>query len=253
MHRYKVVLGYSGSGFFGSQVQVGLRTVEGVFSHVFETLRIPGKIVGFGARTDSGVSASGQTVFIDVDPSVSYLRLLRGFEALLPFDIFLNRLMPVSPCTHPRGSARYREYRYYLTDEKLPFPFRGTVTPVSFKLDIARLNYFANMVLGCHDFGGFENSGSPGKSREKIVVRSDFVQSREASSRFMSSFNLVTYVIVADSFLYRMVRNVVGAILCASSGKLEVGQFLGMLSSGKRTARYLAVPAEGLELHRIYY
>ena len=76
MKRYAVRIAYPGDRFFGSQVQPGLRTVEG---QVLQDLQLVTKQdagsldVRFSSRTDKGVSALGNVFALSTDMDIRTL------------------------------------------------------------------------------------------------------------------------------------------------------------------------------------
>lgn len=251
--RYRIDLQYLGGGFRGAQFQKQLRTVESVFIDTLKSLNFPVAYIGLGARTDAGVHSVGQVAVLDCPLESMGLALLHGINARLPDDIRVSQVRVVCDGFHPRGSARYREYRYYWSPSELPLALRGVIASFNYDLDLKLLNNYAKKLIGCHDFGGFENAGSPGKCRKKLVVRSEFFSSVDTCSRFPGSFKVITYVIVANSFLYRMVRNVVGALVAVASGSISEVEFDCLLFGGVRDSTYKSAPANGLDLVKIYF
>ncbi len=251
--RYQFIVEYLGGGYRGVQFQPGLPTVEGAIRKALKRVGCGSDNLILAARTDSGVHSVGQVATVDVESPISVDGLLKGMNCCLPSDIRVKAVSCVPGTFHPRGAARYREYRYWVTNEAIPLPLGYSISTINSRLDIKRLNFFAEKILGTHDFSGFQKVGSTPKSTEKCIIRSEFIEVKEESKRFLSSLNLVCYVIVADSFLYRMVRNLVGAMLNAADGRLTESQFSFMLDEGIRRWPYVAAPPEGLELFKIYY
>ena len=117
---YLAVVQYDGGGFAGWQRQPVDRTVQAEFEAVLERLmghRTP--VTGAG-RTDTGVHALGQGVsFLGAerwaaDPS----ELRRALNALLPREIWVQRVHLMRPGFDGRRSATARRYRYLIgTDE----------------------------------------------------------------------------------------------------------------------------------------
>lgn len=253
MLKYQLTLEYLGKAFLGVQQQPGLRTVEGLLRKTLDQLNCGYENLVLAARTDSGVGARGQVFSFEGDIQIPIDRFVRVVNRCLPPDMRVLDCRNVGPTFHARGDARFREYRYWFSTTDVPLAFRASITKVDHPLNLRVLNQLASHLVGYHDFSGFEKLGSTAKSSSKLVLRSEFFEVMEKSTRFFSSLNLVCYVIVADSFLYRMVRNLVGAMLLSSVGKLSEDQFLEMLDTGIRRWKYVAAPPEGLELFKIYY
>jgi tRNA pseudouridine38-40 synthase len=64
---------------------------------------------------------------------------------------------------------------------------------------------------------------------------------------------MITVEIAAPSFLYRMVRSIVGALLAVGQGRKTVADVARMLSSGQRDVDCPVAPAQGLCLVAVNY
>ena len=64
---------------------------------------------------------------------------------------------------------------------------------------------------------------------------------------------LLVYRITADSFLYGMVRTLVGTMLEVAAGKRDLADLERLLSGGERSAAGPAAPARGLTLVGVGY
>ncbi|HYZ06897.1 MAG TPA: hypothetical protein VE691_17650, partial [Rubrobacter sp.] len=74
-----------------------------------------------------------------------------------------------------------------------------------------------------------------------------------ASSRWTRRDDLLRYRITADSFLYGMVRSLVGTMLEIAGGKRDLTEFDRLLSGEKRSEAGPAVTSRGLTLIGVSY
>ena len=65
--------------------------------------------------------------------------------------------------------------------------------------------------------------------------------------------DLVEFTVVADGFLYNMVRIMIGTLLWIDSGKLKPQDIPSIIESQKRENAGFTAPSEGLYLKKIYY
>lgn len=229
--RLKLVLAYDGSAFHGWQRQKKDRSVQGCLEELFSTLyNEPIQVTGAG-RTDSGVHAWGQVAHVDVPDMIPVERLLSIVRKRLVPEIRCRSLEQVSMDFHARFDAKEREYRYYVPREHFG------------ERNIQLLNAYAQKLIGRHDFTGLCAQGDPSPSKVKDIF---------AASWFVDSQGLV-FRIVGISFLWRMVRTIVGTMLDLEAQGADPECMEDILRSADY--RKAGTPAVGsyLYLHRVSY
>jgi len=113
MTDYLARLFYLGDYYFGSQVQPGLKTVQG---ELIDAIQIWSKephskqTVQLSGRTDRGVHSFGQLVLLSTEKSLNIDQINKH----LPDDIILWAKTRAPEGFRPRSSALMRHYRYYL-------------------------------------------------------------------------------------------------------------------------------------------
>ncbi len=242
--RWRMDLGYDGSAFHGWQLQSDAATVQGELERVAGVLfgtseRV--RIYGSG-RTDSGVHALGQVAHFDAPVHRDARELLKGFRALVPDGITLWALRAVEDDFHARFQARERSYRYRLLRTPDPF-FSRFGWPLRSQVHWEVVESLAEELHGEHDFRGYATKPDPG---EKTVCH---LQRLEISEDRLGW--VVT--IVADRFLRRMVRTIVGTLLEVGSGVLAFDDALGALHSPSAGRCGTPAPAKGLALYKVRY
>ena len=235
---------YEGTGFAGWAAQPERRTVEGVLSEALSTvLRQPVKMSAAG-RTDAGVHASGQVVSFRADTELGPGLISYKTTAVLPKDVALRRCVAVWDDFDARRDARSRTYEYRLVNDEIRSPLqRHHAGYAPQRLDLELLQESARLVEGTHDFRAFTPQKSYHVRFERIVTR----------SRWSRHDDLRRYRISADSFLYGMVRTLVGTMLEVAGGKRDLTEFDRLLSGGKRSEAGPAVTSRGLTLVGVGY
>ena len=99
------------------------------------------------------------------------------------------------------------------------------------------------MVRGVHDFRAFTPSKGYHVRFERVVTESSWTREGD----------LLTYRITADSFLYGMVRTLVGTMREVALGKRDLWRFGALLSGGERDQARPADAARGLTLTGVGY
>ena len=242
--RYAGLVEYDGTDFAGWAVQPDRRTVETTLAGALETiLRQPVKITVAG-RTDAGVHASGQVVSFTAETELSPSSIAYKTTAVLPPDAALRRCVEVSESFDARRDATSRSYEYRVLDDPIRSPLeRLRAVHVMQTLDPELLRKAAALVRGTHDFRAF----TPSKSRHVRFARA------VEESGWEERDGLLVYGITANSFLYGMVRALVGTMLEVGQGRRGLSEFGELLEGGERRAAGPAAPARGLTLVGVGY
>ena len=241
---YAGLVEYDGTGFAGWAVQPDLRTVEGTLVQAMEiVLRQPAKLIVAG-RTDAGVHASGQVVSFRVQTDLSPASISYRVTAVLPKDLALRHCVAVGEDFDARRDARSRSYEYRVINDPIRCPLeRRRAIHVARKLDLDLLRKAAKHIRGVHDFRAF----TPAKTHHVRFTRAVAESSWERRS------GLLVYRITANSFLYGMVRALVGTMLEVAGGKRTLAEFARLLSGGERSEAGPTAPAPGLTLVNVCY
>jgi tRNA pseudouridine38-40 synthase len=240
----KLTIAYDGSKYHGWQIQPGRRTIQG------ELIEAISELVGWrvrvcgASRTDAGVSALGQVALIQIDSPIPTERFAKAINGRLPVDITVCEVVEVPIGFDVIGAVKRKLYRYTI--------FTGRVQPVlqishcwhiPDKLDIASMDAAAKILVGTRDFKSFASGADRRENTVRTIFRCD-----------VTSENDWVYVDVeGDSFLYNMVRNIVGTLIEVARGRWKPGKVLEILQARDRTAAGPLAPAAGLCLMRIEY
>lgn len=235
---------YEGTDFSGWARQPGERTVEGELSKALETiLRHPVKMSVAG-RTDAGVHASGQVVSFETEAELSPDEVAYRATAVLPKDAALRRCVEVPYSFGARRSATSRSYEYRILNAGIRSPIhRRDSVYIARDLDFEALAVCAESLRGVRDFRAF----TPTKTHHARFERNVFESSWEREGE------LLVFRISANSFLYGMVRALVGTMIEAADGRREISSFEALLSGGERKDAGASAAAHGLTLVGVGY
>jgi len=244
VRRYAGLVEYDGADFAGWAVQPGRRTVEGVFSEALNTvLRQPVQL-GVAGRTDAGVHASGQVVSFSADTDLHPALISYKATAVLPKDVALRRCVAVRDDFDARRDAISRTYEYRVVNDEIRSPLkrhRAAYVPQELNLDL--LSEAGRLVQGTHDFTAFTPSRGYHIRFERTITHSQWTRQDD----------LLRYRITANSFLYGMVRTLVGTMLEVAGGKRDLTEFGRLLAGGNRSEAGPAVSSRGLTLVGVGY
>lgn len=240
---------YDGTHFAGFQRQPRDRTVQGAIEEAL--VRITGesleslRLAGAG-RTDAGVHASGQVVNFRTAKTLPPERWLGALNALLPPDVAVGAVAEVDGEFHSRFSALTRSYRYVVINRRTPDPLRRHAAHLEPRplphLDAA-LEAWRGLT-GTYDFVKFCSTGSNDRSSICTVTEAEVEVAGDE----------IRFAITARSFLYHMVRRLVGSVLEVAKGRITPDEFTAMVRSSKgQTPVALTAPATGLMLTNVTY
>lgn len=242
--RFAGLVEYDGTDFAGWAAQPGRRSVEETLAGALGTiLRQPVKLVVAG-RTDAGVHASGQVISFSADTEFAPASVAYRATAVLPPDVALRRCVAVHAGFDARRDAVSRGYEYRIVADPIRSPLaRRSAVHVVRRLDLGSLREAADLLRGVHDFRAFTPARSHHVRFEREVMK----------SRWEAHGELLVYRVAANSFLYGMVRALVGTMLEVGSGRRELADFERLLSGAGRGEAGPAAPARGLTLVGVGY
>ena len=243
MSRYFIYLSFNGARYHGWQIQPNGITVQAELEKALATLlRRETPVTGAG-RTDAGVNARLMVAHFDTpapldNPTETADRLNR----VLPPDIAVYDIRPVTDEAHSRFDALSRTYKYYLIDHKSPFletfacRYRGT-------LDFDRMNEAAEQLYRYTDFTSF--------SKLHTDVKTNNCRIQQA--RWEKEGDMWVFTITADRFLRNMVRAIVGTLLEIGRGRMTADGLRRVIEAKDRCKAGVSVPGHALYLVDITY
>ena len=242
----KLTLAYDGGAYVGWQRQANGISVQQRLEEALE--KIAGhRVVAHGAsRTDTGVHALGMIVsFRWPVVRLAPAKLHRALNALLPEDIRVLRIQRVPAGFHARFNARWKLYRYRILNAPVADPFRRNVAWfIHQPLDLDAMQQAAKHFVGEHHFASM--AANPGYLRS-FMVRT--IRRCEVIRR-CGEFHVE---VEGNSFLYKMVRTMVGTLVEVGLGKRTPDSIRDLLRSRDRKLAGKTALAHGLFLIRVFY
>ncbi len=236
---------YDGTDFRGWQAQAGYRTVEAEIQKALEAVtHVPVKLFA-ASRTDAGVHARGQTASFKTDCDFSIARLHASLSQILPEDIAVLHIEEKPEEFHARHDAKGKWYRYGVIRRDLPPALeRKYFLHIRDPLRMSAMESAAKSMVGTHDFSSFGvNSGiepeNPAKTIHLLTI------TKEDSKIFFD--------IVGDSFLYRMVRSMIGTLLEIGQGKRKPESVAATFEKKDRCSAGFSAAPHGLCLMKVFY
>lgn len=248
LRNVKLTIAYDGSEYHGWQIQPGQRTIQGVLTDAIRSL-LGDKVRICGAsRTDAGVSALGQVGLIQIDSPIPTENLAQAITDRLPDDIVIVKAEHVRMGFDVIGEVKSKLYRYTIfTGLVRPVLHRNRCWHLPAKLDVSAMAEAAKLLIGKKDFKSFASAKDTREDTMRTIFRCD-ITSNDDSDGYWIHFD-----VEGDSFLYNMIRNIVGTLVEIGVGRWKPEKISEILEARDRTAAGPLAPAAGLCLIRIEY
>jgi tRNA pseudouridine38-40 synthase len=238
----KLIVAYDGAAFAGWQRQPGRRTVQGVLEeHLGAVLEETVSLTGAG-RTDTGCHARGQVASLATHARLPAHALPPVLNRRLPADVRVRAAADAPAGFDARRSALARRYAYRLLREDDVLLSRFAWHPRS-PIDADRLAWATVPLEGEHDCAAFQAAGGHPTVTRCTVMRATW-------RPWEGGLQLD---IVANHFLYRMVRSIVGTVLTLQGAADPAREMRACLASRDRACAGPTAPAHGLCLEQVFY
>ena len=239
--RYFLEVSYKGTNYAGFQIQKNGNTIQGEIEKAFATVfRTKISLTG-ASRTDAGVHAFQNYFHFDINfkcpADVAY-----NLNAILPADIVIKTIIPVSDTAHCRFHAISRQYFYYIYFSKNPF-LTETAWFYPYKLNLEVLKEVAALISAYTDFTSFSKKNTQVCTNHCTITKSFWVKDDQK----------LIYNVEANRFLRGMVRGLVGTMLQAGRGNISKSDFTNIIEAKDCTKANFSTPAKGLFLTAVEY
>ncbi len=240
---FRLTVAYDGSDFHGWQKQPGPRTVQGELEAALARVLGGDAVATAGAgRTDTGVHARGQVATFRHATPLPARALPPLLNRELPRDVRVLAAAVVPDGFHARHSARGRRYEYRLLPAADVLRQRYAWAPGRLP-PLGALAATAAPLAGTHDCSAFRATS---ETLADPVCHLSFV-------RWKPWEDGAAFEIVANHFLYHMVRNIVGTALAAARSPDPAAHMRAVLESRDRRRGGRTAPPEGLSLEEVYF
>lgn len=240
-------ISFDGSCFHGWQKQPDKPTVQEFIENTLHKIYgIEINLKGSG-RTDAGVSALGfmANFLIPKFPIIPPTNLKKALNSLLPESIRIKAINYVDVTFNARNNAYGKAYTYIISNSEIVNPTASRwVWKVRNSFNIDKAKKASECFLGEHDFTAFACDVVKNKKNPlRTIYRINFDQFGE--------YTCITFI--GNSFLYKMVRILTGALVQAGEGKTSIGELTQILELKDRKLAFKTAPSKGLFLVKVFY
>lgn len=241
--RFKMIVSYDGTCFYGFQKQNELRTVQSEIEKVLSKVLKQTIEVCASGRTDAKVHALGQVIHFDTTVNITCDGLKKVANKMLPKDIYVKDVQIVDYSFHARYNALRKTY-HYLVDlgEYNPFYANYRCYYMYKNLDIDLMKKCCDIFIGEHDFRSFT------KNTEALnTVRTMY------SLEICQEDELLIFKFEGNGFLHNQVRIITAMILEVGRGKITLDYLRKVMEAKNRNFAPKVLGGEGLYLISVKY
>ncbi len=243
---FKLTIAYDGAHYLGWQKTKEGASIEETLQKTLEIILQHPTPLNAASRTDAGVHAMGQTVNFLTKKEITCDLLQKSLNRLLPLDLRVL-MVEIAPLDfHATLNCRGKEYHYWICTSPLQLPLlRRTSWHYPNRLNAQAMEKAAKILTGRHDFSAFCNV----KTKESYA---DTIREIDELSFVIHAEGMVQIILKGNRFLYKMARNLSGALAVVGRGQLSPEELLKILASKDRTLAPLTPPAHGLTLFKTF-
>lgn len=267
MPNIRLVIEYEGTNYRGWQRQTRIqdpgsriqkKTIQGILEDTVSKITKEGiRVIGAG-RTDAGVHALGQVANFKTKSEMIPEEFKKALNSMLPKDIVIKNVRRVKEKFHAQFDAKSKCYRYIIYQGPTSSPFlRNYVFYIPCRLNLKSMREGAKYLMGKHNFSSFQLSGSSARNPVRTITRLSITSQRSYRSPITvhrsPNSKLIFFDIVADGFLYGMVRSIVGTLIEAGREKISPSKIKEILKVRNRRLAGPTAPAKGLYLMKVNY
>lgn len=244
-NNYRMNIRYHGQNYYGWQRHKNKPTIQGALENaVTKCFGVRSNVEGSG-RTDRGAHALGQVATIRLPKEINDEKALKDLNHALDKTIEITNLKKVSADFHARTSAIGKRYCYRIWNHfDLPHEMEGNVWYIPEKLNVGMMRDACPFFVGTMDYASFAKV--PNYKRASTVKTVH-------SLGFEQDESLLSFSIIADGFLYKMVRNIVRALVKVGEGRTKIKNLPRIIEAKDRKAAPGTAPASGLYLDTVFY
>lgn len=207
VQKFALGVEYHGEYYHGWQYQKNRPSVQEEVEKCLSRIANHKVNVICAGRTDAGVHSIGQVVHFKTFAIRSKYAWTVGVNNYLSKNISIKWIKEVPDYFNARYSAVRRTYRYLIYNSicRSSILYQQS-NHIYKKLNVLKMHDEAQSLLGEHDFSSFQALGCQSYSAKRKITRIDVYRIN----------NFVVIDITANSFLYHMVRNIVGSLVQAN-------------------------------------
>jgi tRNA pseudouridine38-40 synthase len=241
----KLILSYDGTDYFGFQTQLSGNTIADKLIRAVEKINGCKTEIRCAGRTDTGVHAEGQVVnFFTENTRMNEDNWLQAINSILPHDIRVLKSEIVDENFDARNSAFYREYWYHIMNSySISALDNRYAIQYKYPMNIELLKSYCPVMLGEQNFTSFSAITDQSISKKRFVHKAEIEKNND----------LVIFKIIANAFLHKMIRTVIGTFLILQKENRPASDLKRIIEAKDRNMAGPTFSPKGLVLKKVYY
>lgn len=243
MRKFLCQVQFDGKKYFGFQANGNTKTIQQQLQAALAKLFMQNITVEGCSRTDAGVSALQYYFAFCADTKLPADRVCFKLNRFLPSDIQCQSSVEVNLNYNVRQNIKTKTYMYkiYFGNHIQPLLNKNSVF-VKGDLNYKAIKDCAPLFVGKHNFKAFCNPNAEASNFVKTIQ----------SIKVEKQANQITFYITANSFLYNMVRVLVGTLILCGNGTYTKQDVLNLFDVQDRAKnKAITMPAKGLMLYAV--
>lgn len=243
----RLKIAYDGGRFLGWQKTNMGPSIQESLETILQQILQEKIVLQAASRTDAGVHAHGQVANFFTTYQLNPSCFLNSLNKMLPKDIAVLSVDFAPKDFHPTLDCRSKEYRYFISNTPMQLPDKRLYTwHCPGILDKEAMLKAAEHLIGTHDFSAFCNM-------KKNEIYDSHIREVTEISIVEQDPDHFYFKICGKSFLYKMVRNIVGTLIYVGNGKIKGEELPLLLQNRDRTQIGITAPAHALSLYQLHY
>lgn len=202
--KFALGIEYDGKNYCGWQRQKNLSSIQEEVENCLSKIANHKVNVVCSGRTDAGVHSIGQVIHFISDSIRNKFSWTVGVNSYLSKNISIKWVKEVPENFSARHSAISRSYRYIIYNNSCRSSiFRNKSYHFYKKLNVDKMHFEAQSLIGENDYSSFRALGCQSNSPRREITKLNVWRLN----------NWIIFDITANSFLYHMVRNIVGSLI----------------------------------------
>lgn len=241
--KFKAIVQYNGSQYYGWQKQNNATTIQGEIEKVLSKVLNEAVHIVASGRTDAGVHALGQVFHFETNKTIDMDRLRYSLNCLLSSDIHIKSLTEVDDDFHARFNVKLKHYVYRIRcGENFPFDNIFTYNYLG-HLDFSKLKDALKLFIGEHNFQSFTS---------KEIDEENFIRNI-VDIYFEENEDVISIHFVGEGFMRYMIRFIIGTAIAYSEDRICLDFIVNHLDNPLREIVSYKAPSNGLTLKEVIY